>query len=110
MSVSKSIIATTTLSRREVKTVVTAVSSTIPPETRLTTVDGALVAIPQSPEREGQLLAYVIPGEKQITTMYVVVTIDGVLVWAPVVPVVTPIAPRSGKPFDPLYNFYGLHA
>lgn len=34
----------------------------------------------------------------------------GKLSWAPVVPNTVPIDLRSGKPKDPLYNFYGLHA
>jgi hypothetical protein len=110
MSISQPIIATPTISRRAVKTVVIGVTSIRPPETRLITVDGAVAWISQIPEREGQLLAYQAPGETQIVDLYVVVTVDAGLQWVPVLPAVTPIDPRSGKPKDPLYDFYGLHS
>jgi hypothetical protein len=110
MSISRPIIAAPSLSRRAVKTVVIPVSSTIPPKTRITNIGGEIATISQAAEREGQLLAYQAPGENQIVDLYVVVTVDEVLVWVPVLPSVIPIDPRSGKPKDPLYDFYGLYA
>jgi hypothetical protein len=110
MSISQPIIATPTVSRRAVKTVVIGVTSTRPPGTRVTTVDGVITITDQIPEREGQLLAYQAPGETQIVDLYVVVTVNAGLQWVPVLPSVVPIDTRSGKPKDPLYDFYGLHA
>ena len=110
MSISQPIIAASSLSRRAVKTVVIPVTSTAPPSPRFAVVDGTLTVIPQLPEREGQLLACKASGENQVVDLYVVVTVDGTLTWVPVLPTVIPIDPRSGKPKDPLYDFYGLYA
>ena len=110
MSISQPIIAASSLSRRAVKTVVIPVSSVVPPLARQSTVNGEITVVLQNPEREGQLLAYQPPGETQIANLYAVVTVDGILTWVPVLPSVIPIDPRSGKPKDPLYDFYGLYA
>ena len=110
MSISQPIIAASSLSRRAVKTVIIPVSSTAPPNPREIVVNGKLETVSQSPEREGQLLAYKASGENQVVDLYVVVTVDGALTWVPVLPAVIPIDPRTGKAKDPLYEFYGLYA
>lgn len=110
MSISQPIIASPSLSRRAVKTVVIPVSSTAPPSGRITVVDGSMEYIPQTPDREGQLLAYKAPSENQVVDLYVVVLVEGVLKWVPVLPAVIPMDPRTGKAKDPLYDFYGLYA
>ena len=110
MSISQPIIAASSLSRGAVKTVVIPVSSTVPPADRVVAIDGVATVISQSPEREGQMIAYRASGELQLVDLYVVVDIEGVLTWVPVLPSVIPIDPRSGKMKDPLYDIYGLHA
>ncbi len=110
MSISQPIIASPSLSRRAVKTVVIPVSSIAPPSSRPTAVNGSLEFISQAPVREGQLLAHKASGENQFVDLYVVVLVKGSLKWVPVLPTVIPIDPRSGKAKDPLYDFYGLYA
>ena len=112
MTVSRPIIVAPSQTRKEVRMVVGRITSTEPPNSRTTVVDGATVVIDQSPEREGQMLFYRPPNSGQNVIMYVVVDYDGqgTLQWAPVVPNTVPIDLRSGKTKDPLYDFYGLHA
>ena len=92
--------------------VVGKITGTEPPNTRIYSLDGVLQIEEQNPEREGQMLFYQAPNSGQTVIMYVVVDYDGqgTLRWAPVVPNTIPVDPRSGKPKDPLYDFYGLHS
>jgi hypothetical protein len=111
MSISNPIIVAPTKTRRSIGMTVGHITSAIPPDSRVyVDKDGLVQAETQLPEREGQMLFY--QGDGGQIIMYVVVDFDqqGTLQWAPVVPNTVPIDPRSGKPKDPLYNFYGLHA
>ncbi len=92
--------------------VVGEITGTEPPNDRVYSLNGVLQIEEQNPEREGQMLFYQAPNSGQTVVMYVVVDYDGLgtLKWAPVVPNTVPIDPRSGKPKDPLYDFYGLYA
>ena len=92
--------------------VVGKITGTEPPEQRIYSLNGSPQIEEQNPEREGQMLFYQAPNAGQNVIMYVVVDYDGqgTLRWAPVVPNTVPVDPRSGKPKDPLYDFYGLHA
>ena len=112
MTVSKPIIVAPSRTRQQVRMVVGKITSTEPPKTRTYSLNGVLQIEEQNPEREGQMLFYQAPNSGQTVIMYVVVDYDGqgTLRWAPVVPNTIPFDPRSGKPKDPLYDFYGLHA
>ena len=113
MSISNPIVASPTKTRRSIGMTVGRITSTIPPGIRTyVDDDGLFRAELQAAEREGQMLFYQVPGGGRQIIMYVVVNYDlqGTLKWAPVVPNTVPVDPRSGKPKDPLYNFYGLHA
>ena len=112
MSVSNPIIAAKSRTRKNTRMVVGKITSVEPPETRVFVKDGVLQSEEQLPEIEGQMLFYRPPNSGQTVIMFVVVDYDGegTLRWAPVVPNTVPIDFRSGKPKDPLYDFYGLHA
>lgn len=112
MTVSKPIIVAPSKSRQETRMVIGRITGTEPPLQRRNVINGVLVFESQDPRREGQMLFYQAPNSGQTVIMYVVVDYDGqgTLQWAPVVPNTIPIDPRSGKPKDPLYDFYGLHA
>ena len=112
MTISRPIIVAPSKARQDVRMVVGQITGTAPPEPRRFVQNGLLAVLPQDPEREGQMLFYQAPDSGQNVIMYVVVNYDGqgTLQWAPVVPNTVAIDPRSGKPKDPLYDFYGLYA
>ena len=112
MTVHKPIIVAPSKTRQQVRMVIGKITATEPPNTRFYVLDGEVVAESQEAEREGQMLFYQASNSGQNVIMYVAVDYDGqgTLQWAPVVPNTIAFDPRSGKPKDPLYDFYGLHA
>ena len=112
MTVSKPIIVAPTKTRNNTRMVVGTITGTEPPAARQYILDGQVTFVDQSPDREGQIIFYRPPNSGGIVIMYVVVNRDGqgALSWAPVVPNIPPIDPRTGKTKDPLYDFYGIHA
>ena len=112
MTVSKPIIVAPSKSREEARMVVGKITGTAPPNKRRYNDNGTLVYENQDPEIEGQMLFYRAPNSGQNVIMYVVVDYDGqgTLRWAPVVPNTAAVDLRTGKPKDPLYDFYGLHS
>ncbi len=66
----------------------------------------------QQPQREGQMVGYISANSSDVRTVnfYVVVNINGTLTWKPVVGISETIDPRTGKPFDPLLDFYSALA
>ena len=65
-----------------------------------------VVDLPQQPERLGQICYYKPPtGSAFSATMYVVVSIDGTLVWKEVKSGVIFIDTNTGKPWNPTANF-----
>jgi hypothetical protein len=95
--------------RASAKTVVGLITNIEPPALRLLTVDGSVVVVDQSPDREGQMLFYR-NGSELSVTMYVVVELDGLLVWKEVQNWGIAIDPRTGLEKDPNLNFYSTLA
>lgn len=112
MTVSKPIVAAPSKSRAATRMVIGKITGTEPPGTRFYVANGGIALDAQAPEREGQMLFYQAPNSGQNVIMYVVVDYDGqgTLQWAPVVPNTIAVDLRTGKPKDPLYDFYGLHS
>ena len=75
------------------------ITNTVPPATAITTVDGVVTAIDQSPEYEGQLKVYV---DGSLIQMYVVIDVGGTLTWKIVKMVTSFIDPTTGQPFSSL--------
>ena len=87
-------------------------SATIPPEPyREPAADGSGgVDVTQEPERVGQIChyrPYNAPAGNRSTTMYVVVDVDGVLLWKPVKTGVRYYDSATGQPWNPLANLPG---
>lgn len=112
MTISKPIIVAPTKTRNHTRMVVGKKTGVEPPSPRVYSEDGRVIVELQDPEIEGQMLFFQPPNSGGIVIMYVVVMneLRGSLAWAPVVPNIPAIDPRSGKTKDPLYDFYGLHA
>lgn len=68
--------------------------------------------ITQQPERAGQMVSYINTNSAGVktVTLYVVVNMNGTLTWKPVVNISGTIDSRTGKPFDPLLDFYSALA
>ena len=99
-----------TTTRSRAAAVVVTVSGTEPPgERRYVDEDGSVVRETQDPEREGQMLVYR-PGSTKLCTLYVAVTIDGVLTWVQAQTRSAPYDAATGKPWDPLANQYSILA
>lgn len=101
-----------TVTREQVETVIVENTNTIPPEPRVTVVNGVLTSISQSPEREGQMLVYVDTSDplNRIASMYVVVLIGTELSWKIVSNWGVVTDPRTGLPKDPRLDFYSIFA
>ena len=112
MTVSKPIIVAKSRTRQDTRMVIGKITSVEPPGERIYSEGGLIRTDEQLPEIEGQMLFYKPYNSGGNVIMFVVVDYDGegTLQWAPVVPNTVPIDLRSGKPKDPLYDFYGLHA
>lgn len=96
--------------RQEAKTVVLTVSNAEPPGIRkYRTEDGFTVREAQEPEREGQMIVYR-PDSTKLATLYVVVTIDGVLTWVQAQTRSRPYSSMTGEPWDPLAVQYSILA
>jgi hypothetical protein len=110
-----------TISRAEVKTVAARLSRTVPADADLDFVDGSVVSTPQPAEIEGQMV-FVEASDGRSVSMYVVVTVikgqsDAApgteaspgtpsLEWRKITRTGTVTDPRTGKPKDPLFDFY----
>ncbi len=104
-----------TLSRAQVETVVARLSGTLPPDAIIDVVDGSIVSISQSAVTEGEI-ALVESDDGRSVSMYVVVTVmiaqsdtsagTPDLQWRKITRTGTVTDPRSGKPKDPLFDFY----
>ena len=108
MAINKPIIAAqATQSRARVKTVVFTVSSAVPPYQRRYVPKGASEAVLeyQRPEREGQVILYQVNVGDEIV-FYVVVNIEGELVWKKAIIGVEFFDYRTGQKWDPLAGAY----
>jgi len=108
VTINKPIIAAqATQSRERVKTVVFKVSGTAPPEIRRYVPEGSSTVQGESqlPEREGQVILYQVNVGGEII-FYVVVNIEGILVWKKAIIGVEFFDYRTGQKWDPLANAY----
>ena len=95
-----------TITRARAKTVTGRLSSTVPPNDDPTVVDGALVYVAQTPQREGQAL-FVLDPAGRVASVYVVIEVQpGVLEWRRTFPSGKTTDPRTGQAKDPLYGLY----
>ena len=97
--------------RADAKTVAGVITSAVPPDYRITVVDGEIVGLSQEPEREGQMLFYR-NGSELFVTMYVVVITDhgangqAILEWKEVKNWGVVKDPRTGLEKDPNAAYY----
>lgn len=103
------VFADSTLSRAQAETIVAVLSSAVPPAGYFVKVDGEWGFYFQKPKHEGQI-AFVEAEDNRSVDMYVVVNTDVLpavtLEWRKVTRTGTVTDPRTGKPKDPLLNFY----
>lgn len=103
------IFAGSTLSRAQVETIVAVLSSEVPPSGYYVQVDGEWGFYLQEPENEGQI-AFVEAEDNRSVDMYVVINTDSLpavtLEWRKITRTGTVTDPRTGKPKDPLFDFY----
>lgn len=95
-----------TYTRERVQTVIGKITSVIPPGSRRYISENNTVIIEnQTAEREGQMLFYR-DGVAFDVQIYVVVTINNVLLWKPVLPTAQIQNSANGRAWDPLAGFY----
>ena len=107
MAINKPIIdAGPTYTRQQVKTVVGEITSVTPPNERFyIDSNGDRIIKDQQPAVEGQMLFYR-DGTSPAVQMYVVVLVNGDLLWKTVLPVSQMQNAANGQPWDPLAGFY----
>ena len=79
--------------------------TTPPPWTIVNLENGLLQVKSYPPQWAGQMIFTKNP-DLYTVNIYIVVDIDGELVWKPVKPIGVTTDPRTGKPKDPLYDLY----
>ncbi len=94
-----------TLTRSQAETVVVVLSDAVPPNGYVVVVDGQPEFYLQIAEKEGQM-AFVENSDLTGVDMYVVVNVNSTLAWRKITRSGVITDPRSGKPKDPLFDFY----
>lgn len=109
MALDKTIIAAGPASaRKQNREVVIRFTNVIPPDPYLRLEpNGSVTSVPQTPEREGQMVTYrPSTNSAYAATMFVVVDIDGTLVWKQVVTNGTFKDANTGRDWDPNAQFF----
>ena len=97
-----------TVTRGDAKAFAAAIVPASPPSSYVRPIPnsgGQAEIIEQPAEREGQIVFFRDQGSSLLQA-YVVVSVDTVLVWKPVVSSIGTINSNTGQPYDPLAGFY----